>query len=91
MYHLSFNPPEKEGVCDRCGGALFQRDDDKEETIRSRIDVYSQQTGPVIHYYASRGFVRSIDGMGDIDEIFHRILEVIEDRETYAERRGNPS
>lgn len=91
MYHLSFNPPEKEGVCDRCGGALFQRDDDKEETIRSRIDVYSQQTGPVIHYYASRGLVRSIDGMGDIDEIFHRILEVIEDRETYAERRGNPS
>ena len=64
---------------------------DKEETIRSRIDVYSQQTGPVIHYYASRGLVRSIDGMGNIDEIFHRILDVIENRETNAEGRSNPS
>jgi len=91
MYHLSFNPPKQEGACDRCGGPLCQRNDDKEETIRSRLDVYSRETGPVIQYYASRGLVRPIDGIGDIDEIFHRILEVIEDRETYAERGSNPS
>ena len=86
MYHLLFNSPKKEGVCDKCGGSLYQRDDDKEETIRSRIDVYSQQTGPVIQYYASNGLIRSINGVGHIDDIFYRILEVIEDREIYAKR-----
>ena len=91
MYHLLFNPPKKEGVCDQCGGSLYQRDDDKEETIRSRFEVYSQQTEPVIQYYASKGLVRSINGVGYMDDIFHRILEVIEDREAYAKRRSNPS
>jgi adenylate kinase len=91
MYHLLFNPPKKEGVCDQCGGSLYQRDDDKEETIRSRFEVYSQQTEPVIQYYASKGLVRSINGVGHMDDIFHRILEVIEDREAYAKRRSNPS
>ncbi len=91
MYHLFFNPPKKEGICDICGGSLYQRDDDKEETIRSRLEVYSHQTGPVIQYYASRGLVRSINGVGNIDDIFHRILGAIEDRETYAKRGGHPS
>ncbi len=86
MYHLLFNPPKKEGICDQCGGSLYERDDDKEETIRSRLDVYSQQTGPVIQYYASQGLVRSINGIGHIDDIFHRILEAIEEREAYAKR-----
>ncbi len=91
MYHLFFNPSKKEGICDICGGSLYQRDDDKEETIRSRLEVYSHQTGPVIQYYASRRLVRSISGVGNIDDIFHRILGAIDDRETYAKRGGNPS
>ena len=91
MYHLLFNPPKKEGICDTCGGSLYQRDDDKEETIRSRLDIYSQQTRPVSQYYASQRLVRSIDGVGNIGDIFHRILEEIEDRETYAKRGSYPS
>ncbi len=91
MYHLLFNPPKKEGICDTCGGSLYQRDDDKEETIRSRLDIYSQQTRPVIQYYASQRLVRSIDGVGNIGDIFHRILEEIGDRETYAKRGSYPS
>ena len=90
MYHLLFNPPKKDGICDTCGGSLYQRDDDKEETIRSRLDIYSQQTRPVIQYYASQGLLRSIDGVGNIDDIFHRILEKTEYRETYAKRGSYP-
>ncbi len=86
MYHFTFNPPKKEGICDQCGGSLYQRDDDKEETIRSRLRVYARQTGPVIQYYASEGLVRSINGFGCIDDIFHRIVEVIENGEAYAKR-----
>ena len=90
MYHLLFNPPKKDGICDTCGDSLYQRDDDKEETIRSRLDIYSQQTRPVIQYYASQGLLRSIDGVGNIGDIFHRILEKTEGRETYAKRRSYP-
>ncbi len=89
MYHLLFNPPKEEGICDQCAGPLYQRDDDREETIRSRLDVYSQQTGPVIQYYVSQDLVRSINGVGSIDDIFHRILEAIEEREAYAKRGGH--
>ena len=91
MYHVLFNPPKKEGICDQCGGSLYQRDDDKEGTIRSRLDVYSQQTGPVIQYYASKGLVRAINGIGPIEGIFDRILEVMEGREAYAKRGSHPS
>jgi len=91
LYHLLFNPPKKEGICDRCGGSLYQRDDDKEGTIRSRLDVYHQQTGPVIGYYASKGLVRSINGIGHIDDIFHQILDIIEDGAAYAKRGSHRS
>jgi adenylate kinase len=91
MFHLVFKPPKKEGICDICGGSLYQRDDDKEETIRSRLEVYSHQTGPVIQFYASQGLVRFINGVGNIDDIFHRIVATIEDRETYAKRGSHPS
>jgi adenylate kinase len=90
MYHLLFNQPKKEGICDECGGSLYQRNDDKEETIRSRIDVHSQRTGPVIQYYASKGLVRSINGFGQIDDIFHRIVKAIENGEAYAKRGSDP-
>ncbi|MFB0508269.1 MAG: adenylate kinase [Thermodesulfobacteriota bacterium] len=91
MYHLLFTPPKKDGICDICGGSVYQRDDDKEKAIRSRLEVYSRQTGPVIQYYDSQGLVRSINGVGHIDDIFHRIVEAIEDKETYAKRGSHPS
>ncbi len=91
MYHVLFTPPRKDGMCDICGGALYQRDDDKEKAIRSRLQFYSRQTGPVIQYYDAQGLVRSINGVGHIDDIFHRIVEAIERKERYAKRRSHPS
>jgi len=73
MYNIYFNPPKKEGVCDKCGGELFQRDDDKEETIRRRLDVYEASTAPLIDYYNKKGILKVVIGVGDIDEIFKRI------------------
>ena len=78
MYHIIFDPPKKDGVCDRCGGELYQRDDDKEETIRERLRVYEEQTAPLIEYYRKKGLLRPINGVGKIEEIFARIRETIE-------------
>lgn len=74
-FHVVFNPSVKEGVCDRCNGELYQRDDDKEETIRQRLAVYSEQTQPLIAYYEKQGKLRRIKGTGSIEDIFSRILE----------------
>lgn len=79
MYHLTFGPPKKEGVCDTCGGELYQRDDDQEETIRARLQVYKEQTAPLIEYYREKGLLRAIDGMGAIEKIFEEIVKVIEE------------
>jgi adenylate kinase len=76
-YHILFDPPKKEGVCDQCGGALIQRDDDKEETIRERLKVYRKQTEPLIAYYDGKGLLRTIPGDGSMEEIFRRILEAL--------------
>jgi adenylate kinase len=76
-FHVVFNPPAAEGVCDRCGGQLYQRDDDKEETIRQRLAVYSQQTEPLIVFYGDKGKVRRIVGTGSIQDIFSRIVEAV--------------
>jgi adenylate kinase len=76
-FHVVFNPPAAEGVCDRCGGQLYQRDDDKEETIRQRLAVYSQQTEPLIVFYSDKGKVRQIVGTGSIQDIFSRIVEAV--------------
>jgi adenylate kinase len=73
-FHVVFNPSAKEGVCDRCGDELYQRDDDKEETIRQRLAVYSEQTQPLIAYYEKQGKLRRIEGTGSIEEIFSRVL-----------------
>lgn len=78
MYHIIFDPPKKDGVCDRCDGELYQRDDDKEETIRERLRVYEEQTAPLIEYYRKKGLLRPIDGVGKIEEIFARVRETIE-------------
>lgn len=74
-FHVVFNPSVREGVCDRCGGELYQRDDDKEDTIRQRLAVYSEQTQPLITYYEKQGKLRRIEGTGSIQDIFSRVLE----------------
>ena len=77
MYHLIFNPPKVDGRCDKCGGELYQRDDDKEETIKSRLKVYKEQTEPLKEYYKKLGIVKGIVGEGGIEEIQKKILEAI--------------
>ncbi|BAT72201.1 adenylate kinase [Thermosulfidibacter takaii ABI70S6] len=77
MYHVIYNPPKQEGVCDKCGGELYQRDDDKEETIKNRLKVYNEQTAPLIEYYKAKGVLVDIDGTKSINEIFEDILRVL--------------
>ena len=77
MYNIYFSPPKKEGICDKCGGALFQRDDDKEETIKKRLDVYSKQTAPLIDYYSKKNIMKTIMGTGSINDIFTKVTAVL--------------
>jgi adenylate kinase len=76
-YQVEFNPPKQEGVCDKCSGALYQRDDDNEKTIRQRLSVYKEQTSPLIEYYSERGLLKEVEGVGSIDEIFERTCSLI--------------
>jgi adenylate kinase len=78
MYNIYFTPPKKEGACDKCGGELFQRGDDKEETIKKRLDVYDAQTAPLIDYYKKKGILKSVVGTGNIDEIFKKVCNILE-------------
>ena len=73
VYHLTNKPPAKEGICDKCGAALFQRDDDKEETVKNRLEVYRKNTFPLIEYYEKRGKLVTIPGVGDISEIYSAV------------------
>lgn len=77
MYHVMFNLPKKEGVCDVCGSELYQRDDDSEATIRERLTVYNNQTAPLINYYDDKGLLRRVKGVGPIDEIFSSIEKIL--------------
>ncbi|MGC1456202.1 MAG: adenylate kinase [Nitrospirota bacterium] len=77
MYNIYFSPPKKEGVCDKCGGALFQRDDDKEETIKKRLEVYTKQTAPLIDYYSKKNIMKTIMGTGSISDIFNKVVAVL--------------
>lgn len=77
MYHEIFNPPQNAGICDHCGGKLIQRDDDRDETIKKRLDQYRSQTEPLIQYYNDRGMLHTISGEGDIDNIFADIESVL--------------
>jgi len=79
LYHLAFDPPKVAAVCDRCGGELVQRDDDREETIRARLDVYDRQTAPLINYYRERNLLRNVDGVGTVDDIRVRIVQALGD------------
>jgi adenylate kinase len=77
LYHEVFNPPLKDGSCDRCGAELYQRDDDREEQIASRLRVYEEQTAPLKAYYRKRGLLREIDGVGSVDEVRERVFSAI--------------
>ncbi|CCY08444.1 MAG: adenylate kinase [Coprobacillus sp.] len=72
-YHVSFNKPKVEGICDECGSTLIQRPDDSEETIKNRLSVYYEKTKPVLDYYEAQNIVKNVDGIGEINEIFEKI------------------
>jgi adenylate kinase len=82
LYHLNFNPSTRENICDRCGGELLQRDDDREETISARLKVYDNQTAPLVDYYRQRGILREIDGVGKVEDIQNRVLKALGDPAT---------
>ena len=77
VFHLLYKPPMKDGVCDKCGAALYQRSDDTEETVRARLHVYRENTFPLIEYYTKKGILVNIDGSGDINEIYEAIEKAI--------------
>lgn len=76
-YHVHFNAPKTEGICDTCGKELVQREDDKPETVLNRLDVYHTQTQPLIDYYTKKGVLEEIDGTVDVPEVFAAIIDVL--------------
>ncbi len=79
-YHLKFNPPVDEGFCDDpCGGELFQRDDDSISTVLQRLEVYANQTEPLLDFYEKRNMAKRINGVGSLDHVAHRIKTVLEE------------
>ncbi|WP_144555558.1 adenylate kinase [Bacillus sp. X1(2014)] len=76
-YHLEFNPPKQEGVCDRCGGELYQRADDNAETVQNRLDVNIKQQEPLLTFYEIKGYLRTIDGQQDINKVFADIEQLL--------------
>jgi adenylate kinase len=78
MYHVRFNPPKTEGRCDKCAGTLLQRDDDKEDTIRTRLVNYKKSTEPLIEHYRKTGIVHAVKASGDIDAIFATISRILQ-------------
>ncbi|KQL52143.1 adenylate kinase [Heyndrickxia shackletonii] len=77
-YHLVFNPPANPGVCDRCGGELYQRADDNEETVQNRLEVNIKQTQPLLDFYEQKGYLRTINGQQDINKVFADIENLLE-------------
>lgn len=77
-YHIETIPPKKEGICDVCGGELILREDDKPETVQRRLEVYHEQTQPLIEYYKNKGILKSVDGTKIMDEVFYEIVQIVE-------------
>ena len=77
-YHIKNNPPKVEGICDKCGGELYQREDDTVETVATRIQVYLEQTQPLIDFYRQKGLILDVDGTQPIEEVFNTIVKAIE-------------
>ncbi len=78
VYHLIYNPPKEDNKCDKCGGELYQRDDDKEETVRERYRVYRENTEPLIEYYRKKGVLYDVDGTKDIKGVWEQIEAILE-------------
>ena len=72
-YHVKANPPKVEGICDKCGGSLYQRADDNEETVKNRLNAYHSQTEPLIEYYTKQGIFKEINGLQDIDKVYEDV------------------
>ncbi|WP_250278373.1 adenylate kinase [[Clostridium] colinum] len=78
MYHIKYNPPKEESVCDECGEKLVQRKDDNEETVKNRLLVYHTSTSPIIDYYKNKGLLLEINGVGNIDDISKQLIDALE-------------
>ncbi|MET4925256.1 adenylate kinase [Streptomyces sp. PSRA5] len=78
VFHVTYSPPKKQGVCDECGGELYQRDDDSEETVRTRLEVYHTQTEPIIDHYREQGLVVTISALGKVAEVTRRAMAALE-------------
>ena len=76
-YHIEHIPPKKEGICDKCGSELVLRDDDKPETVQKRLNVYHEQTQPLIDYYNKKGILREVDGSQDMKDVFSAIVAIL--------------
>ena len=76
-YHIVHIPPKKEGICDKCGAELILRDDDKEETVKNRLNIYHAQTQPLIDFYTNKGVLKTVDGTVDSAEVFAAIKEIL--------------
>ncbi|HEY8111360.1 MAG TPA: adenylate kinase [Actinomycetes bacterium] len=77
VWHLDFDPPTREGICDQCGGELFQRDDDREETVRHRLEVYAEQTAPLIDFYADKSILVGLDATGPVEDVTDRAINAL--------------
>ena len=78
VFHVTYKKPSKDGVCDVCGGELYQRDDDSEDTVRTRLEVYHTQTEPIIDYYKAQGLVVTISALGRVDEVTARAMDALQ-------------
>ncbi len=79
-YHVVTKPPRREGICDKCGGELYQREDDRPESIRVRLQAYEQSTAPLVDYYAQHGLLRTVSAAGTPQEIFERTMQILDER-----------
>ncbi|AJZ82307.1 adenylate kinase [Streptomyces antimycoticus] len=76
-FHVEYKPPKAAGVCDACGGELYQREDDSEETVRKRLEVYHRETEPIIDYYKAKGLVVTISALGKVSEVTQRAMDAL--------------
>lgn len=77
VFHVSYSPPKTDGVCDKCGGELYLRNDDSEETVRRRLEVYHTETEPIIDYYKAQGLVVTISALGSVEDVTQRAMEAL--------------
>jgi adenylate kinase len=78
LYHVIFDPPSNAGICNKCNGELYQRDDDQEDTVLNRLDVYDRQTAPLLALYRKQGLLHEVDGVGSQDQVFARLLAAVQ-------------